>query len=63
MELDQLVGRYLRLKQELSIAYKSQPWHGSQVDQIANEIARTEREIASIRHDDQDLLYGLRPTP
>ncbi|MGK2899504.1 MAG: hypothetical protein ACSLE9_12595 [Burkholderiaceae bacterium] len=47
MDLDQLMGRYFRLKQELSIAYKTQPWHSGRIDRLADEIAATEREIAA----------------
>lgn len=47
MDLDQLMGRYFRLKQELSIAYRSQPWHSGKIDRLADELAATEREIAA----------------
>jgi hypothetical protein len=47
MDLDQLMGRYFRLKQELAIAYKAQPWHSGRIDRLADELAATEREIAA----------------
>ena len=46
MTLDQLMGRYFRLQQELSIAYAQQPWHSGRIDRLANELADTERQIA-----------------
>ena len=47
MDLEQLMGRYFRLKQELAIAYKAQPWHSGRIDRLADELAATEREIAA----------------
>ena len=47
MELEQLMGRYFRLKQELSLAYKAQPWHSARIDRLADDLAATEREIAA----------------
>ena len=47
MDLEQLMGRYFRLKQELSIAYKAQPWNSARVDRLADDLAATEREIAA----------------
>ena len=46
MTLDQLMGRYFRLKQELSIACAQQTWHSGHIDRLANELAETERQIA-----------------
>jgi len=47
MELEPLMGRYFRLKQELSLAYRARPWHGGRIDRLACELAATEREIGS----------------
>jgi len=49
MSLEQLMGRHFRLKQELSIAYRSQPWHSGRIDRLADDLAGTEREIANLR--------------
>jgi hypothetical protein len=49
MNLDQLMGRYFRLKQELSIAYRQQPWHSGRIDRLADALASTEREIAHMQ--------------
>jgi hypothetical protein len=46
MTLDQLMGRYFRLKQELEIAYAEKLWHSQRIDRLANDLAITEREIA-----------------
>lgn len=47
MSIEQLMGRYLRLKQDLEIAYKAQPWHSGRINRLTNDIARTEQELAS----------------
>jgi hypothetical protein len=49
MNLEQLMGRYFRLKQELAIAYQALPWQSWRIDRLANELANTEREIAAFR--------------
>jgi hypothetical protein len=50
MNIQQLVGRYLRLKQDLEIAYKAQPWQSAHINRLANDISRTELELASREH-------------
>ncbi len=47
MELEPLMGRYFRLKQELSLAYRARPWLGGRIDRLAGELAATEREIGA----------------
>jgi hypothetical protein len=49
MELEPLMGRYFRLKQELSIAYRARPWLGSRIDRLADDLAATEREIGALQ--------------
>ncbi len=49
MDLEQLTGRYVRLKQELAAAYNVEPWHRGRIDRLANELTATEHEIAAIR--------------
>ena len=49
MYLEQLMGRYYRLKQELSLAYREQPWHGPRIDRLADDLTATEREIAALQ--------------
>lgn len=56
MDLEQLMGRYFRLKQELSIAYRAQPWNSARVDRLADDLAATEREIAA--HHPADEQYN-----
>ena len=53
MSLEQLMGRFFRLKWELSIAYRSQPRHNGRIDRLADDLAGTEREIAILRRADR----------
>jgi hypothetical protein len=48
MGLDQLTGRYRRLKQELAAAYAEEPWPTGRIDRLALDIAATERAIAAL---------------
>ncbi len=62
MHLEQLMGRYFRLKQELAIAYNAQPWQSRRIDRLANELAATEREIAAMQPPDEQCsepIYDL----
>ncbi len=45
MSLEQLMGRYFRLKQELAIVRQSHPWQSGLISRLANELAAVEREI------------------
>jgi hypothetical protein len=47
MDLDKLMQRYFRLRQELSIAYKARPWQSGHIDRLANDLSLAEREIAA----------------
>lgn len=49
MPLDQLMQRYFRLRQELAIAYRATPWQAGRIDRLADDIVRTELEIAGAR--------------
>lgn len=48
MDLEQLSGRYRRLKDELSAVYDQQPWPEGRIDRLAQEIAETEQAIAAL---------------
>ena len=50
MQLEPLMGRYFRLKQELAIAYRTRPWHSGTIDRLANDLAATERAIGALQH-------------
>lgn len=47
MDIEQLTGRYFRLRQELAVAYGSVPWNTGLIDRLADELAETEREMAA----------------
>jgi hypothetical protein len=49
MELESLMTRYFRLKQELTIAYRSRPWQSARIDRLADELAVTERDIGAMQ--------------
>lgn len=54
MQLEPLMGRYFRLRQELSIAYRVRPWLGSRIDRLADDLAATEREIGALQAASRD---------
>ena len=61
MNLEQLIGRYLRLKEELGIAYSAVPWNVRRIDRLAREIAATEHAIRALRASTQpDLSSAVR---
>ena len=60
MSLEQLMGRYFRLTQELAIARKAQPWQTGPIAQLAKELTLVEREIAASRHPGQPLPSAMR---
>jgi hypothetical protein len=49
MDLERLMSRYFRLRQELSIAYRAQPWNSARIDRLADDIADVERHIATLQ--------------
>ena len=59
MDLEQLMGRYFRLKQELAIAYRAQPWQSGRIDRLADDLAATEREIAALQPVDEQCNDSL----
>ena len=64
MSDDELIGTYMRLRQELALAYAAPRWNEGQIDRLANDIARVERAIASSQPVDEqtdDAVLGLLP--
>jgi len=47
MKIEQLTGRYTRLKQELASAYRMNPCSSRRIDRLANDLYDTEMEIAA----------------
>lgn len=45
MHLEQLIGKYQRLRDELAKAYAQEHWASLHIDRLGNEIAATEREL------------------
>ena len=58
MDLDQLMSRYFRLRQELSMAYNAHPWQTRRIDRLADELACTEHEI-SLRQSQGDAAADV----
>jgi hypothetical protein len=46
MSVDQLFGKYKRLKKDLSAAYSQPQWNAALVDRLVDEIGAVERELA-----------------
>ena len=61
MTIEQLMGRYRRLKRDLEIAYKAQPWQSGRINRLTNDIARTELELASREHVERPLQSLKQP--
>lgn len=47
MSVDQLFGKYRRLKKDLSAAYSQPHWNSALVDRLVEEIGAVERELAT----------------
>ena len=62
MTPEQLTGKHARLRQELADAYSSSAWRAGRIDRIADELAETERALATNQPCDeqtQDPLFGF----
>ena len=46
MSVDQLFGKYRRLKKDLSAAYSQPQWNAALVDRLVDEIGQIEKELA-----------------
>ena len=46
MSVDQLFGKYRRLKKDLSAAYSQPQWNAALVDRLVDEIGQVEKELA-----------------
>ncbi len=62
MSRNQLVGKYMRLRAELSEIYGAQTWDSAHVNRLSSEIAAVERTLAKEQLLDErtsDALSGL----
>ncbi len=62
MHLEQLIGKYQRLRDELAQAYRDPAWDTSHIDRLSEEIVATERALAKAQPLDEqtnDLIPGL----
>lgn len=46
MSVDQLFGKYRRLKKDLSVAYSQPQWNSALVDRLVDEIGMVEKQLA-----------------
>ena len=46
MSVEQLFGKYRRLKKDLSAAYSQPQWNAALVDRLVDEIGQIEKELA-----------------
>ena len=60
MNLEQLIGRYLRLKQELAAEYGKGTLHARHIERLGREIATTEHAIRALRSTIQRSLDAER---
>lgn len=61
MDQEQLMGRFIRLKQELAVAYRAEPWQSARVDRIADDLADTERQLVALRPLDEQCGESILP--
>ena len=64
MSLEQLIGRYRRLRDELAQAYLDPAWDTNYINRLSDEIVSTERAISKAQPLDEqtnDLIPGLFP--
>ncbi len=59
MDLEQLMGRYFRLKQELAIAHRAQPFQSGRIDRLADELQSTERAIEALQPLDEQCNESM----
>lgn len=58
-DLVQLIGRYLRLKEELAAAYGARQWQPARVDRLASDLEAAAREIRQRQPHDEQVNEGL----
>lgn len=59
MDVEQLIGRYLRLKHELTIVLKSIPFQRDRAERLARDLASTHvemRRVSSVDEQTDDAL-------
>jgi hypothetical protein len=48
MSVEQLFGKYKRLKKDLSVAYSQPQWNAALVERLVHEIGSVEHELAQL---------------
>ena len=55
MNIDELTGRYARLKDELETAYATSPWHDAHINRLADDLVSIERQLSNLRYANKAL--------
>ena len=59
MNLEQLLGKYSRLRAELSAAYQAPVWDTQHINRLSDEIAATENALARAQPLDEQTSDSL----
>ena len=53
MNVEQLIGRHLRLREEVALAASSVPWNAGHVDRLTAELVAVEHQLEMVRANSQ----------
>lgn len=62
MNIDQLTGRYARLRHELETAYAASPWEVARINRLADDIVCIERQLSTSHHANNALTQLSLPS-
>ena len=63
MNIDQLTGRYARLRHELETAYAASPWEVARINRLADDIVCIERQLSTSHHASDALIQLSHRSP
>jgi hypothetical protein len=53
MEIQQLIGRYLRLREELAVVFKARPFQVDRAKRLAEDLRTTRAAMVTANHGDE----------